>query len=118
MAAVLYVSAPALFEFFTDDPVTAAAGVHYLRIQLLVLALMGVEVAYEGAFSGAGDTMPTFWITFVFTGARIPGAWYLAYELGWGIGGVWWAIAISTALKGVVIPLWFARNKWTTALET
>lgn len=117
MALGLYVATPALFEVFTDDPVTAAAGVHYLRIQLLVLALMGVEVAYEGAFSGAGDTMPTFWITFVFTGARIPGAWFLAYELGWGIGGVWWAIAISTALKGVVMPLWFLRNRWVGALE-
>jgi len=117
MAALLYATAPALFDVFTDDPATAAAGVYYLRIQLLVLALMGVEVTYEGAFSGAGDTMPTFWITVIFTGARIPGAWWLAYEQGWGIGGVWWAIAASTAIKGVVMAAWFARGKWVGALE-
>jgi putative MATE family efflux protein len=117
MAAGLYLGAPWLFEVFTNDPATVAAGVHYLRIQMVVLALMGIDVAYEGAFSGSGDTMPTFWITFVLTGARLPAAWFLAYELGWGIGGVWWAIAISTALKGVVMPLWFARNRWVGALE-
>ncbi len=117
VAALLYVTAPPLFDLFTDDPATAAAGVHYLRIQLLVMAFMGLEVAYEGAFSGAADTVPTFWITVIFTGARIPGAWFLAYELGWGIGGVWWAIAVSTLIKGIVMPLWFARGKWVSALD-
>lgn len=117
MSVALWLAAPTLFDVFTDDPATAVAGVHYLRIQLLVMTLMGIEVVYEGGFSGAGDTMPTFWISFVLTGARIPLAWLLAYPLGWGIGGVWWAIAASTAVKGVVMWAWFRRGNWVDAVE-
>ncbi len=117
MSIVLFLLTPTLFEVFTDDPATAAAGVHYLRIQLLVMTLMGLEVTYEGAFSGAGDTIPTFWISFVLTGARIPLAWLLAYPLGWGIGGVWWAIAVTTTVKGIVMWAWFRRGKWVDAVK-
>jgi putative MATE family efflux protein len=117
IAVGLFVFAEPLFGFFTDEPASAAAGVHYLQIQTLVLVFMGLEVVFEGAFSGAGDTMPTLWILGSLTAARIPLAWLFAYQLDWGIGGVWWAIAVTTVLKGIVLPAWFARGRWTTALN-
>lgn len=117
IAVALWVFAEPLLLLFTDDVATARAGVHYLRIQTLVLVFMGLEIVYEGGFSGAGDTMPTLVITGTLTAARIPLAWLFAYALGWGIGGVWWAIAVSTVLKGIVLPAWFSRGRWATALK-
>ena len=117
IAIGLFLFAAPLLGLFTDDPATAAAGVHYLRIQTLVLVFMGLEIVYEGGFSGAGDTMPTLCITGSLTAARIPLAWLFAYQLGWGIDGAWWAIAVSTVLKGIVLPAWFSRGRWATALR-
>lgn len=117
LAILLFAFAGPLMGIFTDDAVTAAAGVLYLRVQTAVLIFMGLEIVYEGGFSGAGDTVPAFWITSTLTAARIPLAWLLAEHLGWGIGGVWWAIALTTAARGVLMPAWFLRGRWATALR-
>jgi Na+-driven multidrug efflux pump len=71
--------------------------------------LMGCEAVFEGAFTGTGRTIPAMWIGGILTAARIPLAWALAVPLGWGILGIWLAIAITTALKGLVFWLWFER---------
>ncbi len=117
IALVLWFWAEPLFGLFTDDPATVRAGVVYLRFQMPVLMFMGAEVVYEGAFSGAGDTVPSFWIGFGWTVARIPAAFLFAYVLGIGIAGVWLAVALSTAIKGVHMTLWFRRRRWVHALE-
>jgi len=117
IALLLYAFAGPLMGLFSDDPATVAAGVHYLRIQALVMVFMGLEIVYEGGFSGAGNTMPTLVILGTFTLARIPLAWLFAYQLGWGIGGVWWAIALSTVVKGILLPGWFLRGRWVAAIS-
>ena len=65
-----FVFAEPLFHIFTDEPAVIEAGVYYLRIQTAVLVFMGLEIVYEGAFTGAADTMPTLWVTGVGTAVR------------------------------------------------
>jgi len=117
LSALLYLFAPQLFSIFTDDPVTASAGVTYLRIQALVAVFMGIEVVFQGGFNGSGDTVPPLLIGVIFTAARLPLAWLLAWPLGMGIAGVWWAIALSTVVKGIICWLWFRRGRWVNALS-
>ncbi len=116
IAAVLLLRAEPFMAVFTDDPATIAAGVLYLRFQIPVAVFMAWDVVYEGAFSGAGDTLPPFAIGFSWTLARIPAAWLFAYPLGLGIGGVWLAIALSTLFKGIPMLLWVRRRGWVGAL--
>lgn len=118
LSVLLFVFARPLFGVFTDDPATIEGGVLYLRIQVAVLVFMALEEVYLGAFAGAGDTLAASIITFSLTAARIPAAWWLAYDAGLGIGGVWLAIAASTALKGALLWLWWRRGRWrSVALE-
>jgi putative MATE family efflux protein len=117
MAVALYVFAPHLFSVFTDDPATVAAGVLYLRIQAVVAVFMAMDVVYQGGFSGSGNTLPALVIGLSFTVLRIPLAWLLAYPAGLGIDGVWWAVALSTTIKGILCWLWFRRGRWTEALS-
>jgi len=114
---LLYAFAPQLFGVFTDDLLTIEAGTSYLRIQSIVVVFMGLEVVYQGGFSGSGDTLPPLVLGVLFTTGRIPLAWLLAYPLGLGVDGVWWAIAASTVIKGVVAWLWFRRGRWVGALS-
>lgn len=112
LTIVLFALARPLFGLFTDDPVTIDAGVLYLRIQATVLVFMALEEVYLGAFAGAGDTLGASIIAFGLTAARIPAAWWLAYEAGLGVAGVWIAIASSTAIKGAVLWAWWRRGRW------
>lgn len=111
----LFLLARPLFELFTDDAPTIAAGVVYLRIQTAVLAFMALEEVHKGAFTGAGKTFAVSILSFGFTALRIPVAWLLAVELGMGIEGVWIAIAGSTAIKGALLALLWRRVSPTLA---
>lgn len=116
IGGVLFLQARPFMALFTDDAATIGAGVLYLSIQIPVVIFMAWDVVYEGAFSGAGDTLPAFVIGFSWTLARVPAAWALAYWAELGITGVWLAIALSTFFKGIHMLLWFRRGRWVAAL--
>jgi putative MATE family efflux protein len=97
---------------FTSDPEVLNIATDYLIILGLSQAAMAVEIILEGAFSGAGDTMPPMLVMVPGSLARIPLAWYLAFELGWGINGIWWTLTITTAFKAIILAYWFGLGHW------
>jgi len=104
--AMLALAEPLMWGF-TDDPATIASGASYLRVQALVLAFMTLESTYSGAFTGAGNTVPPLWTTTTGAVLRLPLAWLLAWPLGLGIEGIWWAIGLTTLARGLVLMAWF-----------
>jgi len=104
------VFAPALFSAFADSEAAIAAGTLYLRIQTVCFVFMALESVYGGAFAGAGNTVPPFWIVSLGTLVRVPLAWLLAFPLGFGVGGIWAAITISTIGKGLASMWWFRAS--------
>ena len=109
---LLFFGADAAFRCFTDDQAVIDAGVIYLRIQTPFMVFMALEIVYEGAFTGTGDTMPTFWVTGVGTALRIPLALLLVHTFDLGVEGVWYAIAGTTFVKGLVMMRWFNLGHW------
>jgi putative MATE family efflux protein len=101
-----------IFRFFINDPEVIAEGVTYLKIIAIFEIFLGFEIVLEGAFGGAGDTMPPMLISVPLTWARIPLAIFLAHNMGMGSVGVWWAISITTGLKGILLAVWFRRGRW------
>jgi putative MATE family efflux protein len=113
--AILFLIFPEiLIRFFVDDPAVVDAGRSYVRILALSQILMGWEIVLEGAFSGAGDTVPPMIVSIPGSILRIPLAWWLAIVLGWGVTGVWWTITISSVLKGTALLIWFSLGRWKT----
>ena len=110
VSVLLFVFARPLFGVFSAEAATVDAGVVYLRIQTLVSVFMALESIYEGAFVGSRNTMPPLWIGAIGTFARLPLAWGLAWPMGMGVVGIWWAIALSTAVKGIVMWVAFERT--------
>lgn len=109
---ILYYFAWPITSIFTSDLPTTTAAVNYLKIIALSQVFMGFEVVLEGAFSGAGDTFPPMIVSIVGTTLRIPLAILLTGSLGFGYLGLYWAITISTVLKGIVIAVWFNLGRW------
>lgn len=101
-----------IIRFFINDANVIQEGMHYLKIIALFEVFLGFEVVLEGAFSGAGNSLPPMLVAVPITWARIPLAVYLADVAGMGSNGIWWAIAVTTGLKGILLALWFLRGKW------
>jgi Na+-driven multidrug efflux pump len=102
------VLAPGLIaRAFSADPAVIAVASRYLVIVAVSELFMAAEIVFEGAFGGAGDTMPPLLVAGPLTLVRVPLAYWLAVTLGWGVDGVWWAISLSTVSKGLLMALWF-----------
>ena len=62
---------------------------------------MSYELATTGAFNGLGQTKLPAAIGLILTVARIPMCYLLMPALG--INGVWWAISLSSIVKGAIL---------------
>ena len=85
---------------------------HEIRLGVLEESDMGIEIVLEGAFSGAGDTLPPMIVSIPGSIARLPLAYYFCFVLDIGINGVWWSLTITSLLKTIVLLFWFRQGKW------
>ncbi|MGH7162610.1 MAG: MATE family efflux transporter, partial [Planctomycetota bacterium] len=99
-------------DLLSPDARTTAHAVDYFSITACSFAFMAVELVLEGAFSGAGDTLPPMLLGLPLTLLRIPAAILLARTAGWGVAGVFWAITWTSVARGLLLALWFARGRW------
>jgi putative MATE family efflux protein len=112
LSVAFLVGAPAIYRVFSSDPRVIVQGSDYLRIVALFETCMALELVLEGAFAGAGNSLPPMVVSVPLTALRIPAAYLLAVKLGLGAEGIYWAISVSTGLKGAVMGLWFSRGRW------
>ena len=95
-----------VFSVIVPEQAAYEAGGVFLRIDGYSMILMMVEISTQGVFYGIGRTLPPALISIAFNIIRIPLANGLAAG-GLGVEGVWWAISLSSMLKGVVIYVWY-----------
>jgi Na+-driven multidrug efflux pump len=73
-----------------------------------------VEILTSGAFIGLGKTAPPSIVGISLNLLRIPAALILS-ATALGLDGVWWAISISSILKGIILSAWYLRFMNTNA---
>lgn len=95
---------------FTNDPTVVDETAMYLRINALSQLLLPAEIVLEGALGGAGDTVPPMITSTALTALRIPlAAWWASL---WGPVGIWWAISLTAAGRGVAMMLLWRSGRW------
>ncbi len=95
-----------VFSLIVPEREAYIAGGIFLRIDGYSMILMMLEITMQGLFYGTGRTIPPAIISITFNIIRIPLAIILS-STSLGITGVWWAISITSMLKGVVAFIWF-----------
>lgn len=90
-----------IFRLFITEPDVVPVGVDYLRILGYGQLLMCIELMTVGALSGLGKTLRCSVISIILTSARIPMAMFLGHT-SLGLSGIWWALTISSTMKGIV----------------
>ena len=96
-----------IFGVIIPETAAAMAGGDYLFVMGFCQIFMMLELTTQGMFNGMGRTMPPAIVSIVFNFARIPMA--LLFASWMGITGVWWAIAVSSIIKGIILPLWLMK---------
>lgn len=91
---------------FNADPEVVAAGTTYVLFACLSQLFMAIEVVCLSAFAGAQWTAVPAAVEIGLTAARVPIAMALV-AFGFGVEGIWIAIAGSTVLKGTMLGIMF-----------
>jgi len=107
--------APAIIRLFdpSSQPVLLATGTAYFHINTVVLPLSALAMVANGALRGAGDSVPGL-ISTMFTRALIAVslAWVLAFPLGMGSRGVWFALAVGVVLDALYMSWRWRGDAW------
>jgi len=109
---IFYAFAEKITSMLTSDIEVIKISAYYLKIIAFSQVFMALEFVLEGAFAGAGNTIPPMVISIPGTLIRIPLAYFLAIPLGLGPIGIFWAITISTIIKGIAVLIWFRTGSW------
>jgi putative MATE family efflux protein len=111
VAALAAVTIPQrLASIFTNDPAVVDVAARYLRIGAVADLTVCAEIVLEGALGGAGHTVPPMLTSTTLTVLRIPLAWWAADRFG--IDGVWWAISLTAAARGVAMVILWRLGGW------
>ena len=109
-----YFAGETLTGLFTEDPEVHAAATTYAVILAFSQLLVAYETLFDGVFQGAGDTRTIFWLSAPLNALRIPLAWWMAFPLGMGAAGIWWAINITSLLKPAIKLAVLLKGRWAT----
>lgn len=110
-----FVWAEPLVRVFSDDEAVVALGARCLRVAAVAQPLMAAVAALGGALRGAGDTRTPMLTALIGPIAvRLSVCWFLAFELEWGLWGIWVGSTIDWGVRAVWLAIAYARGRWRT----
>ena len=96
-------------NIFFHEPTVITIAVGYLTVIAIGEPFMCVEIVSSGAISGLGNTKLCSIISILFTGARIPLAYFLS-QSSLGLEGIWWSLTLTSICKGICFSLAFQKE--------
>lgn len=89
-----------IFALIVPDPATYIEGGRYLHIASFSQLFMMIEITTQGLFYGTGRSTTPAIISISGNLLRIPMA-FLLISLGFGVSAIWWAVSLTSILKGI-----------------
>lgn len=108
-----------MIGWFTETEAIRDLGMHQLRILAVGYIAMGIMQVFSGIMRGAGDTLPSMWISLVVTVCvRVPVAYIWAYFTRtpqWPNGSpdsLYFSLLLSWLMGALLNYLWYRRGNW------
>ncbi|MDP2871451.1 MAG: MATE family efflux transporter [Bacillota bacterium] len=116
LAAALFLFLPVpLARMYSAERDVVALTASCLRISAVAQPSLAIIQVLAGGLRGAGDTR---WVMYVAAagnwGVRLVGSWILGVHLGWGLVGVWVAMALDQLLRGGLTWYRYRSGHWKT----
>ena len=113
IAIVFFSVAYQIMGVFNQNEKVISLGVQFLRITTPFYVFIAIAIVLNRALAGAGDTVVPMAITLLtLWGFQVPAAVFLSKATPLGVTGVWWAIALASALNALLILIWFEMGRW------
>jgi MATE family multidrug resistance protein len=110
--ALLFVAGRGVLpRLFTDEPGVVLIAAAVLPIAAAFQLFDGVQVVASGVLRGMGRTRIlaiVHLIAFYLLG--LPLAWYLGFEQGLGVEGIWWGLASGLGVVALMLVVWVLRR--------
>ena len=110
----LFLCAPWLTRLYTNDPTLINIAVPLLYLCALFQVFDGIQVVGLGILRGMGDVRAPLIFHFVaYWVIGIPLSLWLAFDMKWGVQGIWLGLAIALAIVAVLCIgriLYWVRN--------
>lgn len=104
VTGILYFGAEGIFTaFLPGEPEVVEIGVMYIWALAVCQIPQCLEPIAAGAFRGIGRTVPPSLTSIACNIVRVGLCWWWGDI--WGLDGLWWALAVGAALRGVVTYL-------------
>lgn len=105
--------APVVLSLFTQDALSAPVAVHLTRFLALGYVARALALVYEGAQSGAGDTISPMVINLIALWViQVPAAVVLSGWAGLASDGIWTALVASWVIQAVLMAARFRQGHW------
>jgi MATE family multidrug resistance protein len=91
-------------RLYTPEVAVIGASAALLRIAALFEIFDGLQVVATGALRGLGDTRTPALVHFAgYWLVGMPVAWYLCFNRGWGVTGIWVGLTSALILIGLIL---------------
>ncbi|MBD3298990.1 MAG: MATE family efflux transporter [candidate division Zixibacteria bacterium] len=98
--------------FFEGEPYLSL-GQTFFHITAVFFPFLGMLIVLEGAFNGAGDTVPPMIVGLIHAWIfQIPAVYLLTYVFDLGPSGVWWGMVVAMVLGSLIFLWWFYKKRW------
>lgn len=113
LAVLLFLGSNYIFLIFTDDPEIIALGRRILFIEIFLEIGRAVNIVMTKCLIAVGDAVTPTVVGVSFQwGVAFVGAWVFGIIFGWGLEGVWVAMAIDECLRGLIFVVHFKKERW------
>ncbi|MDD3818801.1 MAG: MATE family efflux transporter, partial [Actinomycetota bacterium] len=100
-----------IISVFNDEIEVVEIGTQFIRIMAPTFIFLGLGTTLGRGLNGAGDTVhPMIFSIITMLVLRVPLAWYMSTRAG--TIGIWRSLALTNAIYGIVIAMWFKIGKW------
>lgn len=113
LSILLFLGSNYIFRIFTNDPEIIALGRRILMIEIILEIGRAVNIVMTKCLIAVGDAVtPTVVGVFFQWTVAFAGAWLFGSIFGWGLEGVWIAMAIDECVRGLIFFIYFKKEKW------
>lgn len=110
---VIFLGSDWIFSLFTDDPAVHALGRKIILVEFLLELGRAVNIVMSRCLVAAGDVKVPVAVGVVFMWSVAVALGYLfGIVLGYGLVGIWIAMALDECVRAVVFLIRFRTGKW------
>lgn len=113
ITSIMYLNSDNVLRIFTDDPEVLSLGKQILFVEFFLEIGRSVNIAMTKVLIAVGDVIAPTVIGVIFQwGAAVTLSYIFGIKMGYGLVGIWIAMAIDENVRGIIFMIRFISGAW------